>query len=120
MRNVIVAASALCTQACALGAPTGPGVARPRGRRRPRARRRRGPLGPPPPPAPDAAPVQACDKMDLVFVIDDSGSMKQEQDNLRANFPMFVEVLDAYITRSGKPLDYRVAVTTTGVDVTYQ
>src|SRR5688500_7280074 len=49
-----------------------------------------------------------CSKMDLLFVIDNSGSMGQEQANLIANFPMFIQVLD----QSG--LDYRVAVTTTG------
>ena len=48
-----------------------------------------------------------CSKMDLLFVIDNSGSMQQEQTNLIANFPTFISVLDA----SG--LDYRVAVTTT-------
>jgi hypothetical protein len=52
--------------------------------------------------------------MDLLFVIDNSGSMQQEQTNLIANFPMFISVLDA----SG--LDYRVAVTTTGRNYTYQ
>jgi hypothetical protein len=48
-----------------------------------------------------------------LFVIDNSGSMGQEQQNLIANFPMFISVLDA----SG--LDYRVAVTTTSRDYTY-
>lgn len=51
--------------------------------------------------------------MDLLFVIDNSGSMGQEQANLIANFPMFISVLDA----SG--LDYRVAVTTTGRNYNY-
>lgn len=51
--------------------------------------------------------------MDLLFVVDNSGSMGQEQANLIANFPMFISVLDA----SG--LDYRVAVTTTGRNYTY-
>jgi hypothetical protein len=54
-----------------------------------------------------------CSKMDLLFVIDNSGSMGQEQTNLIANFPMFISVLDA----SG--LDYRVAVTTTARDYSY-
>lgn len=54
-----------------------------------------------------------CSAMDLLFVIDNSGSMSQEQQNLIANFPMFIQVLDA----SG--LDYRVAVTTTARDYTY-
>jgi hypothetical protein len=54
-----------------------------------------------------------CSKMDLLFVIDNSGSMAQEQTNLIANFPAFISVLDA----SG--LDYRVAVTTTARNYTY-
>src|SRR5260221_14283774 len=34
-----------------------------------------------------------CQKMDIVFVVDDSGSMAEEQTNLGANFPGFVNVL---------------------------
>jgi hypothetical protein len=51
-----------------------------------------------------------CEKIDVLFVIDNSGSMDQEQANLIANFPGFIQVLDA----SG--LDYRVGVTTSGRD----
>ncbi|MBA3503399.1 MAG: hypothetical protein H0T65_23760 [Deltaproteobacteria bacterium] len=54
-----------------------------------------------------------CEKMDVLFVIDNSGSMGQEQTNLIANFPGFMTVLN----NSG--LDYRVAVTTTGRNYTY-
>ncbi len=61
-------------------------------------------------PPPDGA---QCQKMDVLFVIDNSGSMAQEQTNLAANFPGFISVLDA----SG--LDYRVAVTTSGRDYSY-
>ncbi len=57
----------------------------------------------------------ACKKMDLVFVIDNSGSMGEEQTNLKANFPKFVTVLNNFKTKSGDPVDYRLAVTTTGV-----
>lgn len=77
---------------------------------------------PPPPPPPmwaDAAPIETCDKMDILFVIDDSGSMGEEQANLTANFPGFIQVLDAYTNSAGVPLDYRVGVTTTGVDVEF-
>ncbi len=63
----------------------------------------------------DAAPVQACDKMDILFVVDNSGSMGQEQTNLADNFPQFIQVLDNY----DPPLDYRVGITTTGIDYTY-
>ena len=60
-----------------------------------------------------------CTKMDIVFVVDDSGSMKEEQTNLAANFPKFVSVLESFKTKSGSKLDYRLAVTTTGRDVKY-
>lgn len=54
-----------------------------------------------------------CTKIDLLFVIDNSGSMGDEQANLIANFPTFIQVLD----QSG--LDYRVAVTTTARQYSY-
>lgn len=60
-----------------------------------------------------------CQKMDLLFVVDDSGSMKEEQANLASNFPKFVDKLNAFKTKSGATLDWRVAVTTTGRDVSY-
>jgi len=60
-----------------------------------------------------------CQKMDIVFVIDDSGSMSEEQSNLAANFPKFVKVLDDFKTKSGSKVDYRLAVTTTGRDLNY-
>jgi len=61
----------------------------------------------------DGDPGVGCQKIDVLFVIDNSGSMGQEQTNLIANFPGFITVLD----NSG--LDYRVAVTTTGRDYSY-
>jgi len=64
-------------------------------------------------PNPDGEPGPGCQAIDVLFVIDNSGSMGQEQTNLIANFPGFISVLDA----SG--LDYRVAVTTTGRDYSY-
>lgn len=63
--------------------------------------------------------ARQCDKMDIVFVVDNSGSMQEEQQNLATNFPMFASVLDAYTVNSGQPLDYRVALTTTGRDIDY-
>jgi len=57
--------------------------------------------------------------MDLVFVVDDSGSMSEEQSNLVANFPAFFDVIDNHVNAEGQPLDYRIAVTTTGRDVDY-
>ena len=66
----------------------------------------------------DAAESNECRQMDIVFVVDNSGSMAQEQDNLKKNFPKFVDVLNAYKTKSGANLDYRLAVTSTDVDGT--
>jgi hypothetical protein len=51
-----------------------------------------------------------CKKMDILFVIDNSGSMAEEQANLSTNFPKFIDVLNT--AREGL-LDYRVGVTTT-------
>lgn len=67
----------------------------------------------------DAAPPEPCEKMDIVFVVDNSGSMSEEQQNLANNFPEFIRVIDEYMTSTGELLDYRVAVTTTGRDVDY-
>lgn len=62
---------------------------------------------------------QQCNKMDIVFVVDDSGSMAEEQNNLATNFPMFANLLSSYTTPEGEKIDFRVAVTTTGRDITY-
>lgn len=61
----------------------------------------------------------SCLKMDIVFIIDDSGSMGEEQANLAANAPSFIAKLDALSSRTGAKIDYRVAVTTTGRTQTY-
>src|SRR5690606_10681479 len=60
-----------------------------------------------------------CEKMDIVFVVDNSGSMEEEQANLAANFPLFAEKIRTYTVPNGQPLDFRVALTTTGRDVNY-
>jgi len=67
--------------------------------------------GPPP-------PAVECRKMDIVFVVDNSQSMEEEQANLAKNFPEFIKVINEYKTAQGEELDYRVAVTTSddGVD----
>lgn len=54
-----------------------------------------------------------CEKIDILFVVDNSGSMGEEQTNLAANFPMFLNLIE----QSG--LDYRVAITTSGMDYAY-
>lgn len=63
-------------------------------------------------------PEDECDKIDFLFIVDDSGSMGEEQANLAENFPRFVEIVDRYRTEAGSPLDYRLGVTTTGKDIT--
>ena len=60
-----------------------------------------------------------CEKMDIVFVVDDSGSMMEEQQNLATNFPMFANILSTYTVNGGTPLDFRVALTTTGRTIDY-
>lgn len=66
----------------------------------------------------EGSTLDECDKIDLVFVIDDSRSMKTSQESLIADFPNFIKVLDAYRTKEGKPLDYRISVTTSSVSHT--
>ncbi len=69
-----------------------------------------------PPTFADATPQQAlCEKMDILFVIDDSGSMGEEQANLATNFPLFVDVLNGFVSSAGLPIDYHLGVTTTSV-----
>jgi hypothetical protein len=58
----------------------------------------------------DSGKVDECKKMDIVFLVDNSGSMKEEQTNLAANFPKFVKVINDYKTKSGDPLDFRLGV----------
>ncbi|MBK9037006.1 MAG: hypothetical protein IPL61_38105 [Myxococcales bacterium] len=62
--------------------------------------------------------TEECRKMDLIFVIDDSGSMQEEQTNLATNFPMFATLLNDYTISTGETLDYRAAITTTGITAT--
>jgi hypothetical protein len=70
-------------------------------------------------PTADNATADQCQKMDIVFVVDDSGSMKEEQSNLASNFPKVIELLNSFRTKGGAQLDWRAAVTTTGRTVTY-
>jgi len=60
-----------------------------------------------------------CSKMDILFVIDNSPSMVEEQTNLTQNFPKFIEVLDNYKSPIGTHIEYRVGVTTTAVNRTF-
>jgi hypothetical protein len=56
--------------------------------------------------------VKVTTKADLLFVLDDSPSMENEQEKLAAAFPELVSRLEAL----DPPVDYRVAVMTTSVE----
>lgn len=64
--------------------------------------------------------IIGCSGVDILFVIDNSSSMLEEQANLRSNFPDFVTILDDYHASGNAPLGYRVAVTTTSVNRRFQ
>ncbi len=55
------------------------------------------------------------DKIDLLFVIDNSGTMGEEQLNLAKNFPLLVEKLESLTDSEGNPVnpDVQIMVTTT-------
>ncbi len=54
----------------------------------------------------------ASPKTDILFVVDDSGSMNPIQDNLKASFGAFIDRLAASPVRN----DYQIGITTTSVD----
>ena len=56
----------------------------------------------------DAGGMSGCKKVDLLFVIDNSGSMEDEQSNLVASFPGFI---DAMQTTLSDTQGYNVGVT---------
>jgi len=74
----------------------------------------------------DGSNGEGCKYLDMLFVVDISGSMSEEKANLNANFPDFVQVLDDYVADPSKgALGYRLGVTnssfqedgsTTGLD----
>ncbi len=75
---------------------------------------------------PDGMQGDGCKYLDMLFVVDISGSMMEEKANLNANFPTFVQVLDNYVNDPAKgALGYRLGATnsshqedgsTTGLD----
>jgi len=54
----------------------------------------------------------AAEKTDILFVVDDSGSMKSSQDNLRDSFGKFIARLEASPVKNA----YQIGITTTSVD----
>jgi hypothetical protein len=61
-------------------------------------------------------PLTGCDYMDILFVIDISASMMEEQDNLDANFPEFVAVLEDYVAEDDTFEEFRVGVTNMSIN----
>ncbi len=71
-----------------------------------------------PPPPVDCDPDLGCqDKIDLLFVIDNSGTMGEEQLNLAKNFPLLIAQLEALEDGTGIRVgaDVNIMVTTTDV-----
>jgi hypothetical protein len=56
--------------------------------------------------------VYACDTIDILFVIDNSNTMKQEQENLLLNFPKFIQRIEAI---TPKVQSYRIGVISTDI-----
>lgn len=71
------------------------------------------------PPEPEPRTDELCQipasSIDILFVVDDSRSMTEEQEALSANFGRFLELVDPDPARPGErgEVDYRIAVTTT-------
>ena len=57
----------------------------------------------------DGGMAMGCDKVDLLFVIDDSASMSEEQDRLTAAFPSFMQTINDELVVE-KNLSYHVGV----------
>ena len=62
---------------------------------------------------PDGATAGGCQKMDIVLVVDDSASMGSKQMLLSGTHAATIDTLNAFRTRSGGLLDYRIGVTST-------
>jgi hypothetical protein len=56
------------------------------------------------------APVEGCRKVDFLFVIDNSGSMSEEQDNLIQSFPTFIQTIQQELKEAQ---DYHIMVVDT-------
>jgi hypothetical protein len=61
---------------------------------------------------PPEAPETGCTKIDFLFVIDNSSSMRDEQQNLASSFPGFVQVMQQVVDVT----DYHVMVVSTSGD----
>ncbi|EDM79694.1 hypothetical protein PPSIR1_16570 [Plesiocystis pacifica SIR-1] len=57
-----------------------------------------------------------CNLIDLLFVIDNSGTMGEEQLNLANNFPLLIEKLEGLTDKFGEPLEPNVNIMVTTTD----
>lgn len=55
----------------------------------------------------DAGDQDGCDKVDFLFIIDNSGSMSDEQNNLIASFPLFIDTIQGTLDEAQ---DYHIMV----------
>jgi hypothetical protein len=62
---------------------------------------------------------EGCKKVDLLFIIDDSGSMSDQQDKLTEAFPSFIQTIDDELVQK-KGIDYRIGVMSTDMAGTEQ
>jgi hypothetical protein len=56
--------------------------------------------------APPVEPARGCQRVDFLFIVDNSGSMKEEQENLARSFPGFIDVVE----HSLRAQDYHIMV----------
>jgi hypothetical protein len=59
---------------------------------------------------PGPASAQGCQKVDFLFVIDDSSSMRDEQANLARSFPGFIQIMKRFV----QARDFHIMVVSTG------
>ena len=59
--------------------------------------------------ASDSGSGMGCEKVDILFSIDDSGSMSDNQDKLTAAFPSMAQTIDATLVAQ-QGIDYRIGV----------
>jgi hypothetical protein len=59
----------------------------------------------------------SCGLVDLLFVIDNSGTMGEEQVNLSANFPLLIDRLQMLTDNEGNPLNPNVNIMVTTTDL---
>ena len=57
----------------------------------------------------DGEPTSGCEKVDILFVIDDSGSMSDKQNLLTAAFPNMAQTIDETLVAQ-QGIDYRIGV----------